>query len=87
MLIWASSNVDVRKLLNRCRANSVYARESGPVSGSDFQVKAPKSLDIFKLFPLRSAAEQLEYRGTSLIRNQLLIGPYSRPVRRALRWS
>ena len=27
------------------------------------------------------------YRGTSLIRNCLLIGPYSRPLRRALRWS
>ncbi|KAJ1486119.1 hypothetical protein T484DRAFT_2358500 [Baffinella frigidus] len=27
------------------------------------------------------------YRGTSLIRNRLPLGPYSRPMPRALRWS
>ena len=27
------------------------------------------------------------YRGTSLIRNVLLLAPYSRPMPRALRWS
>jgi hypothetical protein len=27
------------------------------------------------------------YRGTSLIRNNLPLGPYSRPMPRALRWS
>ena len=27
------------------------------------------------------------YRGTSLLRNRLLVGPYSGPMRRALCWS
>ena len=34
-----------------------------------------------------SARAVLDYRGTSLIRNSLPIGPYSRSVPRALRWS
>ena len=29
----------------------------------------------------------LQYRGTSRIRNRLLLGPYRRPLLRALRWS
>ena len=29
---------------------------------------------------------QYEYRGTSLIRNRALLGPYSRTMSRALRW-
>jgi hypothetical protein len=32
-------------------------------------------------------ALHLSYRGTSLIRNQTLLGPYSRPMPRALWWS
>ena len=27
------------------------------------------------------------YKGTSLVRNRLLVGPYSSPVPRGLRWS
>jgi len=54
-----------------------------------------KKLHHFKLFPLRSAAEYGDrftsrpgqYMDTSLIRNCLLLGPYSRTMSRALGWS
>ena len=32
-------------------------------------------------------ADQHSYRGTSLIKNHPLLGPYSRPMPRTLRWS
>ena len=39
------------------------------------------------LFDAVHAQEYSWYRGTSLIRKRLLLGPYSRPLPRALRWS
>ena len=37
--------------------------------------------------PAEARARDLHYRGTSLIRNCHSLGPYSRPIPRALRWS
>jgi len=48
---------------SRCRANMAHIRQSRPDSGLDFQVTA---LQIFKLFPHRSAAVSMHTPGTRI---------------------
>ena len=43
--------------------------------------------DTLRLVRTRYALGPYHYRGTSLMRNFLLLGAYSRPMPRALRWS
>ena len=49
----------------------------------------PSGVEWYRCGGLRagSAHPQSRYRGTSLIRNRTLLGPYSRAIYRALWWS
>jgi hypothetical protein len=72
---------------NTLGQNMAHMRQSRPESGLDLKVRV---FHILKFSSLRSEAETLNfaaYRGTSLIKNCLLLGPYRRPMPRTLRWS